>query len=346
LRDTLAITPRLTTPRLELRPLSAEDIPAIVEGVGNYDVARWLSTVPYPYAALDAEAFLEGRAAADGPRWAIADATGLVGIVSITDELGYWLARPAWGRGYGFEAARAAVAHWFADAGRDELFSGYFVGNTRSERVLACLGFRPVAEERRWAAPLSQEVATRKMRLTRADWEDVCRFDVRTERLRLRELARSDAHALVRLATPAVTRMVSSLPERFTLAAAKAFINKRRWQGLPGFLVGIEGPGGDLVGCIGCGGAPVTVMILLGEAHWGRGYASEAAAAFIDEMFRRFPLSAIHAERFVDNPASGRILERIGFVRIGTHAGTSEARLEPAPVVEYRLARDAFRAKP
>ena len=91
------------------------------------------------------------------------------------------------------------------------------------------------------------------MRLTRADWEAVSRFDVFTERLRLRELERSDAHALVALTTPRVARMVSSIPETFTTAAAKAFINKRRWQGVPGFLLAIDGPDGEMIGCIGCG---------------------------------------------------------------------------------------------
>lgn len=343
MRDTLADTPRLTTPRLDLRPLERGDIPAIVEGVGNYDVARWLSTVPYPYAPSDAEDFLAGRVSNDGHHWAIDAGDGLVGVVSITNELGYWLARPAWGGGYGFEAVRAAVANWFSNPANDHLDANYFDGNEKSARLLSCLGFRKTRSEHRWARPLNQEVTSHRMRLTRAAWAEVCRFDVRTKRLRLRELERRDARALAALTTPAIARMVSSIPESFSLAAAKAFITRRRWQGLPGFLVGIETAEGKLIGCVGCGGEPVTAMIFLCEGYWGKGLATEAGRAFVDELFRRFPLSAVHAEHFVDNPASGSVLRKIGFTKVGTHTGTSEARLEPATVVEYRLTRDTHR---
>lgn len=326
-----------------MRPPGPRDIDAMVAGVGNYDVARWLSSVPYPYTRADAEAFLADRASVEGAVWAIDAGRGLIGIVSVTDELGFWLARPAWGGGLGFEAVRAAVEHWFDRAANASLRASHFPDNARSALLLSCLGFEPAGQSPRRSRALSQQVMAQDMLLTREGWAGRRDFDVRTARLRLRPLERKDARALVSIATPQVARMVSSIPEQFSLAAAKAFINKRRWRGLPGFLLGIEGEDGRLVGCIGCGGDPVTAMIFLGEEHWGRGYATEASAAFVEELFRRFPLSAIHAEHFTDNPASGAVLERIGFVRVGEDTGTSEARLEPAPVVQYRLSRDAHR---
>ena len=54
-----AAPPTLRTPRLTLRPLTYDDCDAIAEGVGNYDVSRWLAVVPYPYSVEDARAFLE-----------------------------------------------------------------------------------------------------------------------------------------------------------------------------------------------------------------------------------------------------------------------------------------------
>lgn len=344
MRDTLVIAPRLATPRLELRPIGPEDIDALVDGIGNYEVTRWLSRVPYPYTHAHATAYLDG-AVGDGLTWGVDAGSGLIGAVSIGDELGYWLARPVWGRGYGFEAVRAVVEHWFGDPVNGDLRAGYFSGNDRSGLVLSCLGFRPDGVVEKSARALAQTIPSQQMRLTRADWEAVSRFDVSTERLRLRELKRSDAHALVALTTPRVARMVSSIPETFTTASAKAFINKRRWQGVPGFLLAIDGPDGEMIGCIGCGGTPVTAMIFLGEAYWSKGYGSEAAGAFIAELFRRFPLATVHAEHFTDNPASGEILRKLGFERIGEHPGTSQARLEPAPVVEYRLTRSAHQAR-
>ena len=53
--------PVLETARLRLRPVTPADAPAIVEGVGDWDVAKWLAVVPHPYTADDAREFIEER---------------------------------------------------------------------------------------------------------------------------------------------------------------------------------------------------------------------------------------------------------------------------------------------
>ena len=50
--------------------------------------------------------------------------------------------------------------------------------------------------------------------------------------------------------------------------------------------------------------------------HWGRGFATEAGAALI-EIARTLRLARLEASHFVDNPASGRVLEKLGFVATG-----------------------------
>ncbi|HEX3239392.1 MAG TPA: GNAT family N-acetyltransferase [Solirubrobacterales bacterium] len=55
-------------------------------------------------------------------------------------EVGWRLARPAWGRGYATEAARAALAHGFDGLGLEEVVSFTSVGNTRSRAVMERLG--------------------------------------------------------------------------------------------------------------------------------------------------------------------------------------------------------------
>lgn len=57
-----------------------------------------------------------------------------------TVEVGWRLARPAWGHGYASEAARAAVVHGFDHLGLDEIVSFTVTGNIRSQRVMARLG--------------------------------------------------------------------------------------------------------------------------------------------------------------------------------------------------------------
>ena len=55
-------------------------------------------------------------------------------------EVGWRLARSAWGHGYASEAARAALAHGFGPAGLDEIVSMTAVTNVRSQRVMQRIG--------------------------------------------------------------------------------------------------------------------------------------------------------------------------------------------------------------
>ncbi|WP_375261352.1 GNAT family N-acetyltransferase [Palleronia sp.] len=160
----------LTTERLVLRPLRPDDADAVVAGVGNYDVAKWLAVVPFPYDRSDAESFLASTAAEARRTWAICDASGLCGVISAQDELGYWLARSAWGRGYAREAAEAVRDAVFADPTRKRLTVSHMVGNDRSEKVIRYLGFRAVGATRRRFRALGQDAETVLYEMTRAEW--------------------------------------------------------------------------------------------------------------------------------------------------------------------------------
>ena len=88
---------------------------------GDYDVARMTSTIPYPYEDGMAEAWIathaKERTELDILTWALerrAEA-GLAGAASLTmkantesAELGYWIAKPLWERGYGHGSGESA----------------------------------------------------------------------------------------------------------------------------------------------------------------------------------------------------------------------------------------------
>ena len=57
-------------------------------------------------------------------------------------ELGYWLGRPFWGQGIMPEAAREMLRHAFEDLGMQNVWCGYYDGNTKSKRVQEKCGFR------------------------------------------------------------------------------------------------------------------------------------------------------------------------------------------------------------
>lgn len=51
-------------------------------------------------------------------------------------ELGYWLGRPFWGQGIIPEAVREMLRHAFEDLGMQNVWCGYYDGNTKSKRVI------------------------------------------------------------------------------------------------------------------------------------------------------------------------------------------------------------------
>src|SRR3546814_6851772 len=73
-----------------------------------------------------------------------------------------------------------------------------------------------------------------------------------------------------------------------------------------------------LVGCIGIdrNGPDIELGYWIARQHWGRGYATEAGRAVLDisAMLGHQRLVASH---FLDNPASGRVLQKLGFVATG-----------------------------
>jgi RimJ/RimL family protein N-acetyltransferase len=140
------------TERLLLRPGWAEDAPALARAIADEQIVRNLATAPWPYALKDAEAFLAcprdpvmpsfliTERTASAPR--IVGSCGLGRRPSGAVELGYWIARPHWGKGFATEAGRALI-----DIARTlklpRLEGSHFVDNPASGRVLEKLGFVP-----------------------------------------------------------------------------------------------------------------------------------------------------------------------------------------------------------
>lgn len=56
-------------------------------------------------------------------------------------ELGYWIGKPFWGRGYMPEAAKALIDRGFRELGMRTIWCGYYDGNAKSKRVQEKLGF-------------------------------------------------------------------------------------------------------------------------------------------------------------------------------------------------------------
>lgn len=90
---------------------------------------------------------------------ALKDATSSAFVAGAGErELGYWIGRPFWGRGYAPEAARALIDHARCALGLSTIWLGYYAGNRKSARVQHKLGFRYVRTDRDVEVPLLGEV--------------------------------------------------------------------------------------------------------------------------------------------------------------------------------------------
>ncbi len=161
---------------------------------------------------------------------------------------------------------------------------------------------------------------------------------IETARLIIRPLDPADAPALQRIGgQPEVARMLGTVGSPWTLDAVLAWIEVARWRDRPGYRLAVCLRNGLLIGQAGLGGTPVSCGYFIDPDHAGQGHATEAVRAVLADAFRRFDLPEVCADHFADNPASGRVLEKLGFERTRTGMGGSLARLEPAPNVHYRL---------
>lgn len=91
-------------------------------------------------------------------------------------ELGYWIGKPFWGRGYMPEAAREIIRHGFEDIGVNKIWCGYFEGNEKSKRVQEKVGFLYHHTCNNMQVPLLNEVRIEQINvLTREHWNDLIR---------------------------------------------------------------------------------------------------------------------------------------------------------------------------
>jgi len=163
------------TPRLLLRPGFPEDAPALAAAIADQAIVRNLAVVPWPYTLRDAEAFLASPRDPILPSFLIFERTdgapllvgscGLGRRASRAVEMGYWIARPHWGRGYATEAC-VALIDIARTLGLACLEGSHFLDNPASARVLEKLGFEPTGlVAPRMSCARGTDVPARLMRL-------------------------------------------------------------------------------------------------------------------------------------------------------------------------------------
>lgn len=89
-------------------------------------------------------------------------------------ELGYWIGKPFWGRGYVPEAAKELLRRGFEELGMKTIWCSYFDGNQKSKKVQEKLGFLFHHTLNEVPVPLLNEVRTCHTNImTKEQWEKI-----------------------------------------------------------------------------------------------------------------------------------------------------------------------------
>lgn len=141
---------------------------------------------------------------------------------------------------------------------------------------------------------------------------------IETERLILSQLEEKDTPFIIELLQHRIfSDLTSNIPYPYTEDDAKFWLkmSKEAFEEKSGYTFGIRNKEGDLIGAIGLHDREDDKAELgywMGIPYWNKGYVTEAAKAIVDFGFKELKLNKIFATHFPHNPASGKIMQKIG----------------------------------
>jgi ribosomal-protein-alanine N-acetyltransferase len=152
--------PTLHTPRLVLRPFATADAPTVQHLAGMPEIADTTLNVPHPYEDGVAEAWIGTHEPAysrqESVVFAITRKDGaLIGAINLAlklthrrGELGYWIGKPYWGKGYATEAVRSVIEYGFSTLDLNRIEARHLRRNPASGRVMQKAGMRHEGHQR------------------------------------------------------------------------------------------------------------------------------------------------------------------------------------------------------
>lgn len=142
----------------------------------------------------------------------------------------------------------------------------------------------------------------------------------RTERLLLRPIWPEDAPALYdAIADEGIVRNLARAPWPYTIDDAAWFARQEHSWLYPNFMLMLRTDGAPrLIGSCGIAerDGDTELGYWIARPYWGQGFASEAARAVV-HIAKALGHAKLVSGHFIDNPASGRVLRKVGFRPLG-----------------------------
>ena len=181
----------LETERLTLRSPTLADVKAIARLANDRRIAENTRRLPHPYLQEHAVEFVRSIAENRNELVFLIEQNFVpIGMTGISwsepesPELGYWLGFEHWGQGFGTEAARAVIDHFFEDYNHDILFAGARVANPMSRNILEKCGFQWSGVELHRFEALGSSSPVDAFRLSRSVWSSLKNWGSSTRRER------------------------------------------------------------------------------------------------------------------------------------------------------------------
>jgi len=139
---------QITTKRLILRRPTLKDAQDLVDISNNKDIAKMLSSLPYPYTIEDAKEWILKANSKDYIGFVITYKKDIIGVINVDISLrhnhatiSYYLAKEYWSMGFMSEAVKGVVEFCFNELNLIRVASHHFHNNLASAKVLKKAGF-------------------------------------------------------------------------------------------------------------------------------------------------------------------------------------------------------------
>lgn len=169
---------------------------------------------------------------------------------------------------------------------------------------------------------------------------------LRTQRLVLRPPLPHDAPQIAeRIGVKAVAWNLGRAPFPYQLSDAQDWLERvpKGWVEDTAYVLLITHAEHGVIGCVGLDLKPMDVWEIgywLGQDWWGQGYVTEAAQAVMDWAETEMEIQQFASGHFTDNPASGRVLKKLGFDPCGEVELFGQARGRKSPALRYTKGAD------
>ncbi|PHB24531.1 GNAT family N-acetyltransferase [Bacillus pseudomycoides] len=146
--------PMFLSKRLTIRPFELDDAPRVQELAGDKEVAKTTTIIPPPYPDGWAEEWITSTHTAmdkgDSFHFAMVNEQNmLIGCIYLfinkkhnKGELGYWLGKSYWGKGYCTEVGQVIVTYAFEELQLNRIYADAFTKNPASSKVMQKLGLK------------------------------------------------------------------------------------------------------------------------------------------------------------------------------------------------------------